>query len=389
MLFITNRHLNEGKESVEDRSVTFNMEDNEPAVSVFFCERKGNGKYVELMSARFFEKLRRMKCKQILLYIHGFNNFPEGKNQIFERAEAMQNMISIRDNIIVIPMIWPCDNDLGIILDYWDDQKSAEASSAGFARVLGLFLKWRDKQDDACTVRINMLAHSMGNRVLRYTLASWANDFGSVPLIFRNVFLAAADIANESLEPDEEGGQIAESARNVVVYHASDDLALRSSKVTNLKNKVVSRRLGHSGPEDMKKVRDNVYSVDCDDFNNTYDKPMGHSYFLTDPKGKDGVVFKHMLDAITTGRVQADSGNRLILDKTSLQKKKKLKEKLKAKPGENPKNKYGDFFNYGGITGKFTSSSFLASHRIFLWNPGFEERKDHGRESTHHTYPGM
>jgi esterase/lipase superfamily enzyme len=316
MLFITNRHINEGKKSVAGRNVTFDSNDNEPAISVYFCERKGKEKYIELMSEGFFQKLRDMKCKQVLLYIHGFNNFPEGKNQIFDRAQTMQSMIPASDKVIVIPMIWPCDNDLGIVLDYWDDQKSAEASSAGFARVLGLFLKWRDKQDDPCAVRINMLAHSMGNRVLRYTLASWANDYGAVPLFFRNLFMAAADIANESLEPDEVGAHIPESARNIIVYHASDDLALRSSKVSNLKNKIVSRRLGHSGPEDMNKVRDNVYAIDCDDFNNSYDPPMGHSYFLTDPNGKPGVVFKHMLQSIKTGRVQTESDHRLILRKT-------------------------------------------------------------------------
>jgi esterase/lipase superfamily enzyme len=339
MLFITNRHLNEGKDSIAGRKVTFNLADNEPAISVFFCERENEGKYVELMSKNFFQQLKESKYEHILLYIHGFNNFPEGENQIFARTKAMQKMIPAKDKVLVIPLIWPCDDDVGIVKDYWDDQKSAEASSAGFAHVFGLFLKWRDKThkdcknnpSDQCTIRINMLAHSMGNRVLRYTLESWANYFGSVPLIFRNVFLAAADIANESLEPDEEGGQIPESARNVVVYHASDDLALRSSKVSNLKNKVVSRRLGHSGPEDMQKVRDNVYSVDCDDFNNTYDMPMGHSYFLTDQKGKDGVVFKHMLEAITTGRVQADPEHRLILDKNFTAKPRKTKSKAKRK----------------------------------------------------------
>jgi hypothetical protein len=87
----------------------------------------------------------------------------------------------------------------------------------------------------------------------------------------------------------------------------------------------VSRRLGHSGPEDMNKVRDNVYSVDCDDFNNTYDKPMGHSYFLTDPKKKSGAVFKHMLQAMNTGRVYTESNRRLILSKNYVPKKKKDK----------------------------------------------------------------
>lgn len=362
MLFITNRHFNEGKKSAEDRKVTFNLDDNDPAVSVFFCERESEGEYVELMSKNFFRQLKESKYKHILLYIHGFNNLPEGENQIFKRTETMQKMIPAKEKVIVIPMIWPCDDGKRIVKKYWDDQKSAEASSAGFARVLGLFLDWRDKKDDEktdnkktgdkktvneknnlsdpCTIRINMLAHSMGNRVLRYTLASWANDYGAVPLIFRNVFLAAADIANESLEPDEEGGQIAEATRNVVVYHASDDFALRTSKVSNLKNKVVSRRLGHSGPEDMNKVRDNVYSVDCDDFNNAYDKFMGHSYFLTEPKDKDkkgkdkkdkdGVVFKHMLQAIKTGRVQIEENNRMILRKNYDPKTWKTKRKTKS-----------------------------------------------------------
>ena len=50
-----------------------------------------------------------------------------------------------------------------------------------------------------------MLAHSMGNRVLRETLAAWNRyDLADgVPLIFRNTFLVAADIVNESLEVGE------------------------------------------------------------------------------------------------------------------------------------------------------------------------------------------
>lgn len=309
MLFITNRSFNEGKTSKNGRKVTFNLEDNEPSASVFFCERTKKDQYVELGSKGFLEKLRQASCKQILLYIHGFNNLPE--KDIFPRAETLQKLCdqSDKNQIEVISMIWPCDADIGVVKDYWDDQKAAEASAVGFARVLGLFLKWRSEHEP-CYKAINLVAHSMGNRVLRYTLAAWANDFGAVPALFRNIFLAAADIANESLEPGEPGEHIPEAARNVVVYFASDDFALRSSKVTNLKNKVVSRRLGHSGPESPDRVGPNVYSVDCDDFNNQYDGPVGHAYFLEDDKKKPGSVFKHMFHAMDTGRVDCDPEKR-------------------------------------------------------------------------------
>ena len=148
-------------------------------------------------------------------------------------------------------------------------------SAFSFARALQFFMKWRDTEpeESPCLKRINVLAHSMGNRVFRETLSVWNKyDLASgVPLLFRNTILMAADIVNESLEEDQEGRLISQSSRNVSVYYASDDLALRASKVSNLKNKVASRRLGHTGPENMDKTQSNVYAIDCDNFDNRYD----------------------------------------------------------------------------------------------------------------------
>lgn len=168
-------------------------------------------------------------------------------------------------------------------------------------------MSWRDKapEDAPCLKRINILAHSMGNRVFRETLSMW-NKYdlaNGVPLLFRNTILMAADIVNESLEESQEGRLISQSSRNVSVYYASDDLALRSSKISNLKNKVASRRLGHTGPESMKNVQSNVYAIDCDNFNNKYDSPKGHSYFLEDDKNNIGKVFEHVFNTIKSGRV--------------------------------------------------------------------------------------
>lgn len=153
----------------------------------------------------------------------------------------------------------------------------------------------------------------MGNRVLRETLRWWDKyDMADgVPLMFRNTFMVAADVVNESLEKTESGALISQASRNVSVYYASDDLALRASKISNLKNKIASRRLGHTGPEDMSKVATNVYAFDCDDFNNKYDMPKGHSYFLTDQHGQPGKVFSNICTALEKGRVESKSASRI------------------------------------------------------------------------------
>ena len=316
MLFVTNRALKQSKRSRVNREVSFNLNDNEPTASVFFCERADTSdptdSYTEIGSQAFLDRLKKDPAEQILVYIHGFNNLPEP--DIFPRAEKLQSLLDAAapQLVRVVPLIWPCDDDFGIIKDYWDDQDSADQAAFGFARVLGKFLEWRAKQteEDACYKRINLLCHSMGNRVLRLTLERWGRNYGGVPRAFRNVFMAAPDVANETLERGNPGQFIPDAARNVVVYFASDDFAMRASKISNVKNKVVTRRLGHTGPENMERVPRNVYAVDCDDLNNYYDSPKGHAYFLADPDGKEGSLLRHIRYSLQTGRVDADAMTR-------------------------------------------------------------------------------
>jgi esterase/lipase superfamily enzyme len=310
MLFITNRSPRGSIRTKKNRAFKFDLNKNSPSNSINCCDRLGKDKYLEIGSNALMSRLKDSNAKQILLYIHGFSNLPEP--DIFPRAARLQEYFDLKepDLVEVVPLIWPCDNDFGIVKDYWDDQKSADKSAFSFSRVLPFFMAWRDKapEDAPCLKRINILAHSMGNRVFRETLSVW-NKYdlaNGVPLLFRNTFLMAADIVNESLEEEEDGILMSQASRNVSVYYASDDLALRSSKISNLKNKVASRRLGHSGPEDMKKVQSNVYAIDCDDINNKYDSPMGHSYFLDNGNNQIGSVFEHMYNTVKTGRVTVD-----------------------------------------------------------------------------------
>ena len=326
MLFITNRAINEGKKLKVGRKITFDINNTSADNDAFFCERNGKNDYTELGYKKFFGKLKGPKNQnpksreQILIFIHGYSNLPEP--DIFPRSLMLQSLFDAKQvdsgKIRVVPMIWPCDNDFGSLKDYWDDQKAADASAFAFGRVFEMFMDWREeneKKKEPCMKRVNVLAHSMGNRVFRESVKAWAkyDRNYNLPIIFRNSFLAAADVVNETLEPGKDGNLITQCSRNVTVYYASDDMALRASKITNLKNKIVSKRLGHTGPENPGKVPKNVYSADCDDVNTDYDFPAGHSYFLDNgeevSKSKppvSGVVFNHILNSIKTGRVEED-----------------------------------------------------------------------------------
>lgn len=310
MLFITSRMPKKNTEPELNKEFSFDLDNTASSQSFFCCRRVKKDVYEEIGSKEFLTAIKNSKYRQVLTYIHGFSNLPE---DVFKNVEEFQSLCNKKKEgeVLAIPVIWPCDNDRGIIKDYWDDQKAADQSAFALARMLQKFMEWRNSasynpENDPCLKRINVLAHSMGNRVLRQTLSNWHkyDQPGGLPLLFRNTFLIAADILNESLHKGEPGELISHVSRNVVVYYASDDLALRASKISNLKNAEASRRLGHTGPEDMDLTPKNVYAIDCDEVNTLYDTPKGHSYFRSGKKkGEPGIVFEHIFETLLTGRV--------------------------------------------------------------------------------------
>lgn len=313
MLFVTNRFPRQSIKTRRGRRFDFDLDNNAGSNSIFFCRRENQGEYTEIGNVAFLNGLKESAYRQILIYIHGYSNLPE---DVFAGAQELQRLCDRkkRREALVVPVVWPCDNDLGAVQDYWDDQKAADLSAFAFARALEKFIAWRNSQrhnPDAaqCLKRINVLAHSMGNRVLRGTLENWQRyDLANgVPLMFRNAFLVAADIVNESLQKGQSGEPICHASRNVAVYYAADDLALRASKTVNLANGIASRRLGHTGPEGMAVMPSNVYAIDCDDVNTILDPECGHAYFLSGTRaGVPGPVFEHIFQAILSGRVFPD-----------------------------------------------------------------------------------
>ena len=136
MLFITNRFRKGSIQSRVGAKYQFDLRNNASSNAIYCCERYGDNDYKEVGADALMTALKKSKAKQILFYIHGFSNLPEP--DIFPRAIKLQTYFDQKEqNLVeVIPLIWPCDNDLGIVKDYWDDQKSADSSAFAFARVL-------------------------------------------------------------------------------------------------------------------------------------------------------------------------------------------------------------------------------------------------------------
>ena len=321
MFFITNRALAEGNKSAEMRKISFDLDNNEAGQSVYFCWRDDAKKaYVELGGGNFMKAIRKSPARQVLFFVHDSAQLPE--EHIFPTAEKLQALFDQQDKglVDVVPVIWPCDNGHSPMRDFHEDQIAAEASGVAFARALEKFLVWRESVkggESPCLKRLNVLAHSMGNRMLRQAMSCWASYHrkGQVPLIMRNIFMVAADVFNETLQSDRDGRFLCHSARNVVVYYAADDRILGTGTVGALGADSASRRLGHTGPEHFSRTPKNVYTVDCDDVNNKYDRPNGHTYFLNDEKNEPGKVFQHIYDAVKKGRIQGHDERRdLIVD---------------------------------------------------------------------------
>jgi esterase/lipase superfamily enzyme len=328
VLFITNRVLKQSALSRAGRSITFDLADNQALTSLFYCERNGPNDYTEIMSDAFLERLQQAPVKNLLIFIHGFNNLPEFS--IFQRAQRLQEMFDAHEaNLVqVVPLIWPCydPNARNIVRNYSDDSRTADASRAAFARLLdrlalhqrALYEQVLAGQAERCLIRINLLAHSMGNRVLRSAMQYWSESYlhSHPPLLFRNTFMVAADVSNDTLESSADGRYINSASKNVLVYHSADDLAMRASKAANAGE--ASRRLGHTGPYDMTKVPANVWSFDCDAVAWQYDPQAGHTYFLDDPAQAPGAVFRHLLQAIQLGRPTVPVGTPPLVRATTL-----------------------------------------------------------------------
>lgn len=224
----------------------------------------GRTYYASHLAALETVKQAREKKKHILFFVHGFNN---DVTSVLDRAAALERKFGL----IVIPFSWPADGG-GIkgVTSYHSDKRDAFASKGALDRTLGIMQDhlrkitelaredlWRQAEekhpDDGerrnalytelmekqCPITVNMMAHSMGNYLLKQVMKSMASE--GTELLFDNVVLVAADTNNRDHRSWVDRIRV---RRRVIITINERDHALAVSRAKSGDEQLA--RLGHS-----------------------------------------------------------------------------------------------------------------------------------------------
>jgi esterase/lipase superfamily enzyme len=214
----------------------------------------------------------------LLLFIHGFACSFE--NSLSDAADLKTRWSTKAIPLEIGAFSWPSNGELTPWLDYARDRDDARSSAKAVARSLLRLLDFLQEMDrkEWCGRNIHLVAHSMGNYVLRNALQAMLSDLGARPLprIFRNIFLMAPDEDDDAFERDDKLARLPELADSVSVYFARDDRALLISHGT----KANPNRLGSTGPRTLTSLPHKVVLVDCSDVSSTDDiADARHQYY--------------------------------------------------------------------------------------------------------------
>ena len=167
--------------------------------------------------AEFFATLREAAAKspgkQVLLFIHGYDfEFDEA---VLWTAE-LKRYVEFDGPVVVYD--WASRGD---VLAYREDEQAVERS---VPRLEGFLRELRREMGD---IRIDLLAHSIGNRLLLNALLPAAQHHSGAPL-FRNLILAAPDVASDQFVDQIAG--VSKLAQRTTLYVSSADRALLASQ---------------------------------------------------------------------------------------------------------------------------------------------------------------
>lgn len=180
----------------------------------------------------------------------------------------------------MIVFTWPSNGEMIPFISYASDRRDAKDSGESGGRALLQLTDFLDNltRGKACRGRIHIVAHSMGNFVLRNALQALIKRLPATPpTLFEQVLLIAADEDYDALELDFKLAPLSHLCKRIHVYYNPKDLALDISMDT----KGNPRRLGSRGPRNSSAIPDSVILVDastiarggCDDL--SY-----HHYYL-------------------------------------------------------------------------------------------------------------
>ncbi|MDH3910289.1 MAG: alpha/beta fold hydrolase [Rhodospirillales bacterium] len=278
------------------------------------ARKQKDGKGSTLGSQSVFEHARRKMAsakRDTVIFIHGYNvSFKEALT-----AAAQLKVKLGRDaggpGVNVVLFSWPSDGSMMPYLAYANDRQDAAASGPAFARgflKLANFLRG-STPEEACDQRVHLVAHSMGNYVLRHAVQEIERQSsGRVPRIFDQVYLMAADEDDDAFEHDHKLKRLPRLAKRVNVYFNNEDRAMAVSD----KTKGNPDRLGDDGPRVPRGVPGKVTLIDCTP---VVGGVVEHSYYLDSPRVVDDMqkVLVGTQSDLIAGRVYIQETNRFRL----------------------------------------------------------------------------
>jgi len=259
-------------------------------------------------SANVFKRVREKMLaysRDTIVFVHGYNvSFREALTS----AARLKRQFSTSNGgpgVNVVAFSWPSDGSMMPYIAYGNDRQDAAASGPAFARGL---LKLADflrgsTPEEACDQRLHLVAHSMGNYVLRHTVQEYVHQAsGRPPRIFDQVFLMAADEDDDTFEYDYKLKPLTRLAKRVNVYFNNEDRAMAISD----KTKGNPDRLGDDGPRHPRGIPGKVSLIDVTP---VVTGLIEHSYFLDSPR-----VVADMTEVLRGKAPDAIDGRRYVAE---------------------------------------------------------------------------
>lgn len=244
-------------------------------------------------SSRFFKQLYDAMISDsplegdVLVFIHGFNTSLESVEEAFFRLH--ENYVVPNDNPIkhIVILTWP-GMKKNIPLHYRNDKKDAERSGEAFARsiekLLSFFIEFlgpADSGNPACGKNLHLMAHSMGNRVLKHMVLELLTNRRNLPDLFKSISLVAADIEYDIFEYDGAFRKLIDMGEKINIYYHRGDAILDISKYT----KNFTNLLGRVGRSRKDPNQPSINEFDCTDFRqdkgDKLEKKGKHWYYYT------------------------------------------------------------------------------------------------------------
>ena len=336
VFFGTNRNIQ--KRNKKQRSVNFGTKLNKGKTLLHFGKAKINDNFNRVKKIYISKPVSRQLCcgqdifdeiqdriyKGIdtILFLHGFYN--TFNNSLIGAAELkhLYETESKREYTMIV-FSWPSK---GNIFSYFSDQENARASSQIFASgmyQLALFLTelcWfklktvsvtgekkipSEKSEKLSCGRLHIVAHSMGNYVLRHVLQEMCKIMGAQILqMFDEILLIAADEDKDAFEHKHKFKLLPQLASRISVYFNPEDIPLIISEL--IMNDM--GRMGSKGPHKPYKISDKVSLIDCRD---VVTGLLEHDYHKTTPVVVRDIA--HVLTGLKTkdipGRVYSPQTN--------------------------------------------------------------------------------